>query len=280
MAGLFRGETFDTNKDIPDLSGRSFLVTGGSAGIGLGIASHILQHNPKRLLFLSNREDHAVDTLRHLKQYGDTSKVEWVQCDLNDLKQVEKVGRRLAEKESELDVLVLNAGLGVGKFDLSKDGYDTHFQTNVLSHFLLAKMLLPNLKKKAEKTGDSRIVFQSSSLHIAGVKDVKFESIEEINTDVGPSILYNRTKLADILVAFKIDRDLKAAGVNNVFVNTTHPGLVGTEQQEQAVDAYGKWMGAVFAAMTPAAKDPIDEGCRPALFAATMPDVGSEADPG
>lgn len=198
--------------------------------------------------------------MKHLKQYGDTSKVEWVQCDLNDLKQVQAVGKKLADKEKELDVLVFNAGLGVGKFELSKDGNDTHFQTNVLSHFLLAKMLLPNLKKKAERTGDARIVFQSSSLHIAGVENVMFESIEEINQDVGPSILYNRTKLADILVAFKIDRDLKAAGVNNIFVNATHPGLVATEQQEQAVDAYGKWMGILFAAMTPAAKDPIDEG--------------------
>jgi WW domain-containing oxidoreductase len=228
--------------------------------MGLGIASHILQHNPKRLLFLSHKKEHADDTIEHLKQYGDISKVEWVHCDLLDLKQVQAVGQKLAEKESDLDVLIFNAGIGVGKYEVSKDGYDTHFQTNVLSQFLLMKILLPNLKKKATTTNDARIVFQSSSMHDTAVSDIKFDSIEEINTDIGATKLYSRTKLADILVAFKLDRDLKSAGINNIYTNAVHPGLVGTDQQEQAVDAYGKWLGIVNTVLRPIMKDPVDEG--------------------
>jgi len=255
---------------------QTFLVTGGSAGIGLGISSHILQHNPKRLLFLSNKESHANETKEHLKEYGDLSIVEWIQCDLNDLKQVQSVAQNLREKEPEIDVLILNAGLGVGPYDLSKDGYDTHFQTNVLSQFLLAKTLLPNLKSRAQKTGDARIVFQSSSLHTTAVEDVKFASIDEINTNVGPSVLYNRSKLANILIPFKLNRELHAEGVKNIYVNATHPGMVGTDQMKQAVDAYGTPVAIISTLMSPLSKDPIDEGCRPALFAATMPEIVQE----
>jgi WW domain-containing oxidoreductase len=235
-------------------------VTGGSAGIGRGIVSHILQHNPKRLLFLSNKAEHANETKEHLENYGDVSKVEWIQCDLNDLKQVQSVANNLQEKEPEIDVLVFNAGIGVGKYELSSDGYDTHFQTNVLSQFLLLKILLSNLKKRAQTTKDARVVFQSSSLHSTAVSDVKFASIEEINTDIGATRLYDRTKLGNLLLALKLDRDLKAVGTKDIYVNATHPGLVGTDQQDQAVDAYGKFVGVANKVLRPIMKDPIDEG--------------------
>jgi WW domain-containing oxidoreductase len=208
------------------------LVTGGSAGIGLGITSHILQHNPKKLLFLSNKAEHAKDTKKHLKEYGDVSKVDCIQCDLNDLKQVKSVAEKIRDQEPDLDVAIFNAGIGVGKYEVSQDGYDTHFQTNVLSQFLMLKILLPNLKKRAQTTHDARIVFQSSSMHDTKVNEVKFESIDEINTDIGPTPLYGRTKLALILLARKLDRDLNAAGTSGIFVNASHPGLVGTDQVE------------------------------------------------
>lgn len=253
------------------------MVTGGSAGIGLGIISHILQHNPKRLLFLSNKETHAEEAKEHLKEYGDITTVDWIQCNLDDLHQVKTVAESLREKEPEIDVLVLNAGIGVGPYAISRDGYDTHFQTNVLSQFLLVKTLLPNLKSRAQSTKDARIVFQSSSLHDTAVSGVQFANIDEINTDVGGLVLYDRTKLANILVAFKLNRDLHAEGVKGIYVNATHPGAVGTDQQKQAPDAYGAPVAALQTVLWPLMKDPIDEGCRPALFAATMPEIVEES---
>jgi len=273
MAGFIRGEHYNVTTDIPDLSGRTFLVTGGSQGIGLGIVSHILQHNPEKLFFMSRKAEHAEEAKQHLKEYGDISKLHWVECNLSDLHEVQTVSNKLRDEAPDIDVIVLDAGIGVGKYELSHDGYDTHFQVNVLSQFLLLNTLLPNLKKRAERTDDARVVMQSSSLHDTAVSDVKFASIDEINTDIGATRLYDRTKLAMILFAFKLDRELKAKGINNIFVNATHPGLVGTDQQSQAVDAYGSWLGVINKVMRPIMKDPIDEGCRPALFAATDPDI-------
>jgi WW domain-containing oxidoreductase len=212
------------------------------------------------LLFLSNKAEHANETKEHLQKYGDVAKVDWIQCDLNDLTQVKSVAEEIRNQHPDIDVAVFNAGIGVGKFELSKDGYDTHFQTNVLSQFLMLKILLPNLKKRAETTGDARVVFQSSSMHDTAVDKVKFASIDEINTDVGATALYGRTKLALILIARKLNRDLRAAGVRNLFVNASHPGLVGTDQQGQAVDAYGTAVGVLNTVLRPIMKDPIDAG--------------------
>ena len=56
----------------------------------------------------------------------------------------------------------------------------------------------------------------------------------------------------------------------------THPGGVSTDQQEQAVDAYGTKGKIGVKAVRPFLKDPIDEGCRSALFAATAEEVVTE----
>lgn len=60
-------------------------------------------------------------------------------------------------------------------------------------------------------------------------------------------------------------------------INATHPGGVKTDQQQQAVDAYGTIGKIGVNAIKPFMKDPVDEGCHPALFAATSEDVIKES---
>ena len=60
------------------------------------------------------------------------------------------------------------------------------------------------------------------------------------------------------------------------WINATHPGGVSTDQQEQAVDAYGTKGKIGVMAVRPFLKDPVDEGCKPALFAATSEDITKE----
>ena len=153
---------------------------------------------------------------------------------------------------------------------------DSHFQVNHLSQFHLAMMLLTNL----QKTPNSRLVLQASDLHRAPLSDTHFASVSEINTDIGPNSLYARTKLAQILIVRAMVRrmqnnepgfqSLKATGP---WINAVHPGGVRTDQQEQAVDAYGTKAKVGVAVIRPFLKDPVDDGCRPALFTATSGDV-------
>ncbi|KAF2223441.1 hypothetical protein BDZ85DRAFT_235559 [Elsinoe ampelina] len=278
--GLFSSSnTFDPKSDIPDLSGKVFIVTGGSAGIGFGIVAHILAKGPEKIYLLSNKEDHADEAQRELTKYGNVDKVEWKKCDLANLKQTAEVATELS-KLKRIDALILNAGLGVGPFWLTDDGLDSHMQVNFFSQFHLAMVLLPVL----QKTPNSRLVLQSSDLHRGGNDKVKFESVEEMNTDIGAMQLYNRTKLAQVLFVLALARRAsrnelgftEGGTAHGPWIIATHPGGVKTDQQSQAVEAYGTMGKVGVKAVQPFLKDPIDEGCRSALFAATSGDVVKE----
>ncbi|KAI9872010.1 MAG: hypothetical protein M1830_001804 [Pleopsidium flavum] len=278
---ILTGNKFDPNTDIPDLTGKNYIVTGGSAGIGFGIVAHLLQHNAQKILLLSNKEEHAEQAMEELKQWGDASKVHWVKCNLEDLKQVDEVAKKLKSEEKQIDALICNAGLGVGVYNETRDGIDSHFQVNHLSQMHLILTLLPNL----HSTPRSRLVLQSSDLHRAAPSSIKFASLTEINTDIGPSYLYNRTKLAQVLFirALKRRMDSGALGFtqhagkeNLLYANATHPGAVNTDQQEQAAEAYGTLGKVAVAASRTMMADPVKQGCKPALFAATAEDVVKE----
>ncbi|KAL8749769.1 MAG: hypothetical protein Q9199_007488 [Rusavskia elegans] len=278
MVSILTGNKFDPNKDILDLNGKVYIVTGGTAGIGYGITAHLLQHNPAKIFLLSQKEEHADDAIEELKKYGDTSKVHWIQCDLKDLKQTDSAAKQL-QGEKQIDALICNAGEGVGSYNETVDGLDSHFQVNHLSQFHLAMMLWPNL----QATPNSRLLLQSSDLHRGCPSSTTFTSVPEINTDLGATNLYNRSKLAQVLTVRAMARRMEdnqpgfqSPKDTGPWVNATHPGGVNTDQQEQAVDAYGTKGKIGVSAIRPFMKDPVDEGCRPALFAATSEDVVKE----
>ena len=156
---------------------------------------------------------------------------------------------------------------------------DSHFQVNHLSQFHLLRILVPVL----QRTKGSRLVLMSSDLHRACPSSTTFTSLEEINTDLGPMNLYSRSKLAQILTVRALVRRME----NNEpgfqsnkemgpWINATHPGGVSTGQQQQAIDAYGTKGKIGVKAVKPFLKDPVDDGCRSGLFAATSEDVTKE----
>ncbi len=255
------------------------MVTGGSAGIGYGICAHLLQHNCAKLYLLGKKEEHLAEAEEGLKKYGDISRVKPVQIELEDLHQTDRVAKQLASEITQLDGLILNAGLGVGPYSETKDGIDSHMQVNVFAQHHLVMMLLPALLK----TPDSRLVLQSSEFHRMLTGNPSFENLAEMNRDVGAMPLYARTKLAMILQVRYLHRVKSQAG-NKLglkpgqapWINATHPGGVVTDQQEQAVEALGTKGKIGVKAVRPFMKDPVDEGCRPALYAATATKIGTE----
>ncbi|KAI1642398.1 uncharacterized protein F4817DRAFT_362297 [Daldinia loculata] len=269
--------TFDPNTDVPDLSGKVFVVTGGSAGIGYGISAHILQHGPAKLYLLGKKEEHLAEAEEDLKNYGDVSRVEFIKCELEDLRHTDEVARNLASKLDRLDALVLNAGLGVGKYNETKDALDSHMQVNVIAQHHLARVLLPKLIA----TRNSRLCFQSSEMHRMGTSGVEFRDVAEINQDIGPTKLYSRSKLAQVLLCRTFNRRKQRGELGLVpgmgpWINATHPGGVNTDQPNQALDAYGTVGSMLIQAVRPFMKEPAEEGCRPILFAATSDAVAEE----
>lgn len=274
--------TFDPNTDVPDLSGRVFVVTGGSAGIGYGICAHLLQHNPAKLYLLGKKEEHLAEAEESLNKFTKSGsskdvqdRVSFLQVELEDFHETDRVAKHLAadlEKAgARLDALVLNAGLGVGAYHETRDGLDSHMQVNVWAQFHLAMTLLPFLLR----TPDSRLCLQSSDFHrMPNTSGIEFRDLAEMNTDLGASAQYNRSKLAQILLVHALGRRKQQGQLGLTpggapWINATHPGAVSTDQPEQAVEAYGALGKVGVTLVRPFMKDPVDQGCRPMLFAAT-----------
>ena len=283
-SGFFRGESFDPDKDIPDLTGRVYLITGASTGIGYGIAAHLLQHNAAQIIVLSNNKSHADDMLQDIASYGDASRIQWQQCDLRDLKATDKLAQHLKTTIPRLDGLILNAGIGVNNFALTPDGLDSHIQINMLSQLHLLLTLLPNLISTAQETKTpSRIVMMSSEMHKIVPPSCNFQDPSELTNDIGATALYGRSKLAQILIvrhmaqlleAGKLGFENRSDGHALVLLNATHPGGVNTPQQDQFTEAWGETAGkAVKAMVRPLMTDPVRHGCRSALFVLTSPEV-------
>lgn len=258
-------------EQVPDLSGKVALVTGGSEGIGYGCTHTLLSHNISKLFILSKSEDIASDAINAIKSdMGEAAanKVEWIQCDLSDWEQTGKTAFQISERTDRLDILINNAARGIMTAQLAKNGVDLHMASNHMGHVVLTSHLLPLLKETAKKGDKVRIVNLASNLHENAPKETKFESLEELNKDYGPQAQYGRTKLCAILYSKYLARHLTSQNPN-ILANATHPGIVETRQSVEHIhEAYPLGGYAMSVGIAPFKKDQF-EGAVSTMFAAT-----------
>jgi NAD(P)-dependent dehydrogenase (short-subunit alcohol dehydrogenase family) len=94
-----------------------------------------------------------------------------------------------------------------------------------MGHIILTSHLLPLMKDTAEKGNIVRIVNQGSNTRQQAPSDTKFESLEELDQDLGPNSLYGRSKLANLLYSRYFARKVPSTGDSNVLMNSTSAGL-------------------------------------------------------
>ncbi|KAI0333141.1 NAD-binding protein [Cubamyces sp. BRFM 1775] len=271
-----------TREDIPDLSGRTALVTGGTKGIGYEtVRALALAH--ARVLILARSTELGQKAVTTIKQESSSADVEFIQCDLADLAMVKQVADKICKDEARMDIVIANAAIGLLPFGLTKDGIDRHFAINHLGHYLLINRLLPLLRRTARlspaPSPGPRIVTLTSNVHRSAPASTAFAAPAEVCADAGLSAmaLYARSKLAVALFAkfglaervFTQPRD-RDRGISAV---TLHPGIVHTDQLDQLKDAYGLVVGSVLKYLTlPLAQRPA-QGCLSVVWAATAAEV-------
>jgi NAD(P)-dependent dehydrogenase (short-subunit alcohol dehydrogenase family) len=259
-------------EEVPDLTGKVALVTGGSEGIGYGCTHTLLSHNISKLFILANSsEGIASDAINAIAQemgQDKADKVEYIYCDLSDWEETGKIALDIAEKTDRLDILINNAARGIMTYQLNKAGVDLHMATNHMGHVVLTSHLLPLLMSTAEKGNTVRLVQFGSNLHEQTPKDTKFESLEELNTDIGPQALYARAKLATILYSKYLDRHLHSK-YPNILSNAVHPGIVDTRQSTEHIHEAYPLLGYGMSVAAQPFKKTQFEGCVSAMYAAT-----------
>lgn len=265
-------------EEVPDLSGKVAVVTGGSEGIGYGCTHTLLSKNISKLFIISWSEDVISDALSAIaSELGQekADRVTWLKCDLADWEQTGKTAFEISQKTDRVDILINNAARGIMTYQLAKNGVDLHMAGNHMGHVVLTSHLLPLLKSTAEKGDKVRIVQLGSNAHESAPKDVKFESVEELNQDLGPMAQYGRTKLCSILYAKYLARHLSSTHPN-ILSNATHPGFVETKQSVDLIhEAYPLGGYAMSVGMAPFKKTQF-EGAVSTMFAATKTESTGE----
>ncbi|ROV95183.1 hypothetical protein VMCG_08558 [Cytospora schulzeri] len=262
-------------EEVPDLTGKVALVTGGSQGIGYGCTHTLLKHNISKLFILSQSVDVATDAIESIKKEmgeGTSSRVEWLSCNLADWKEVAQTAQKIKSNTDRLDILINNAGRGIMTAQITPYGVDEHMAINHIGHVVLTSHLLPVMKKTAASGNTVRIVNLGSNAHTSAPKDTKFASLDEINTDLGPSGQYGRSKLATMLYARYLASHLTAGDQPRILANSIHPGFVDTKASTFDIhEAYPLGGYAMSVLMKPFEKTQF-EACVPAMFAATKTD--------
>jgi NAD(P)-dependent dehydrogenase (short-subunit alcohol dehydrogenase family) len=206
-----------TVSEIPAQTGRTVLVTGVSLG---GIGHHTaleLARAGARVLLAGRNPDRLADAEDALRQQVASADLARLVVDLASLASVRDAAEEVTEP---LDVLVNNAGVMAPPYSVTEDGFESQLATNHLGPFLLTGLLLPRLRK------GGRVVTVSSQMHRLA-RSAPLGDPRQPPRRYRRWPAYSRTKLANLLFTFELDRRLAAAGVD-VTALAAHPGYAGT----------------------------------------------------
>ncbi|KAI0486798.1 short-chain dehydrogenase [Xylaria cf. heliscus] len=164
---LLPGKPTYTEKDITDLSGKVYMVTGANTGIGKEVARILYSKNATVWVAARNAEKgaSAIASIREAHPSSD-GRLEFLHLDLSDLSTIKTAAEVFLARENRLDVLFNNAGVMFPPHGRkTAQGHELQLGTNCLGPFLFTQLLTPILITTAETaaTGSVRVVWTSSS---------------------------------------------------------------------------------------------------------------------
>ncbi|KDE03198.1 hypothetical protein MVLG_06289 [Microbotryum lychnidis-dioicae p1A1 Lamole] len=249
-AALFSAE------DMPDLSGKVIIVTGGNAGIGYETVKALLKKNAK--VYLAARsQDKAEKAIASLRQDTGREAI-FLKLNLGDLASIKPSAEEFLSKEKKLDVLFNNAGVMTPPTgQLTESGYDLQWGTNVLGPYYFTKLLIPALKASKSASGTPSRVINTSSLAHAYAPTSAPNKVWDVDSFVGGekrdalikkwgeygarSALYGQSKAGNIAHANYLGRE----HAGDIVACSLHPGMINSELQRHLpgfVASIVRWM--------------------------------------
>jgi protochlorophyllide reductase len=211
-----------TLADVPDQSGRTVVVTGANAGLGLETARALASRGATVVLACRDvaKGEQAADLIAAESEV-ERLRLRVVRLELSSLASVRAAATEIRSSCPRLDLLINNAGVMFVPFQRSEDGHELTFATNHLGHFALTGLLLELL----QATPGSRVVTLSSVAHRRARAD--FDDVDSKST-YKPGEAYERSKLANLLLAYELQHRLHAAGAATISL-AAHPGIARTD---------------------------------------------------
>ena len=210
--------------DLFSVSGKVALVTGGSRGIGLMIASAFVDAGAR--VYISSRKADVCDAVAaELSERGECISIP---ADLSTEAECLRLASAVAEREPRLDILVNNAGATWGApleaFD--EAAWDRVLAINVKSVFHLTKFLLPQLRAAGTDGEPARVI--------------NIGSIDGIHVPIMETYSYSASKAA----VHQLTRHLAKRLAPDVTVNAIAPGPFESKMMAATLDAFGDQIAA------------------------------------
>ena len=203
-----------TPDHIPDLAGKTVIVTGANSGIGRAAAAALGCAGAAVVLAV---RDQAKGEAAAATMPGTT------EVRALDLASLDSVRAFAAAWQGDIDLLINNAGVMIPPLSRTADGFELQFGTNHLGHFALTNLLLPHVV--------GRVVTVSSDAHRSGAID--FDDLNWERRRYRPWHAYGQSKLANLLFTSELQRRLTEAG-STVKATAAHPGYAATNLQSHS----------------------------------------------
>ncbi|EAW06277.1 putative short chain dehydrogenase/reductase [Aspergillus clavatus NRRL 1] len=287
MSGFFTYRNFSLH-DTPALDGKVAVVTGGQAGIGREIVAQLLLHGIKKVYVVARSKSKfaiAQEGWRERKDIllsEDDDRVEFIQCDLADIRSVKDAAEKITRKAERLDILVCNAGMGLSpKYKCSPQNVEIIFAINCVGHQILTMLLLPLIRRSITqgKASEARIVVTSSSLHSV-CRQLDLDLLTSPDRPKSAMIdglwRYGRSKLGNILFTRELNRRLEKLSNDAdqyIYVNTFFPGNIVTEQWNVWNQYFGKFGGKIMRGLFSLIGQSTQDGAATAMYLAASPAI-------
>jgi NAD(P)-dependent dehydrogenase (short-subunit alcohol dehydrogenase family) len=257
--------------DIPSLSGKRVIITGANSGIGYHAALKLARKGAQVVLASRDRQ-RGEEARARLHADSPGTQTELAILDLASLSSVQDFAEKELAQQRPLHILINNAGVMAPPRRLqTADGFELQFGTNVLGHFVLTSLMMPALEQAGAGSPDRpRVVTIASIAHKRG--RINFDDLQSTKF-YSPMKAYQQSKLANLILAFELDRRLRAQN-SRVMSVAAHPGVANTNlfqagdysPFERAVrNVVGHAIGIVL--------NTDAEGALPTLYAATAADA-------
>jgi NAD(P)-dependent dehydrogenase (short-subunit alcohol dehydrogenase family) len=245
-----------TEAEVPGQSGRIAVVTGANTGIGFEVA-RVLAARGARVILACRDVARAEQAAQRIRAAAPGAGLDVVRLDLGSLASVREAAGELRTMCGQIDLLVNNAGVMMTPQGVTADGFERQLGINHLGHFALTGLLLDRL---AGVPG-ARVVTVSSNAHKSG--EIDFADLG-MRHGYKRDAAYGRSKLANLLFTYELQRRLAAAGAAAVAL-AAHPGLTRTQ--------LGRYLSAVARTFYAVVERPLGQsaarGALPVLRAAT-----------
>jgi NAD(P)-dependent dehydrogenase (short-subunit alcohol dehydrogenase family) len=256
-----------TSFSLPDLEGKTFIVTGANSGLGLETARALARKNAHVILACRDHDKGGEAKARILAE-APSAALEVLELDLADLASVRDFAALIRAREGKLHGLVNNAGVMAIPRQLTVDGFERQFAVNHLGHFALTGLLIDRLLA----TPGSRVVSLASQAHRIG--KMHWDDLDGAKS-YHPWLAYGQSKLSNLLFAFELARRLSELR-HDVRSVACHPGYAATNLQFVGPEQFGsKFNHFIMKLGNQLIAQSAEDGALPTLYACASPDAQS-----